>query len=85
MSLSINVTNADVTIAPAVAAQTTTLDGEVLIRRIADLPGQSKVRVFVQGIDDPIDLDELSGDNYGSDWTYEQVKTALTNWIAANG
>jgi len=65
--------------------ETVTLNGEVLIRRIVDIPGERQVVVFVDGLG-RIELDELSGDNYDTpaEWSNADVLTALTNYINAN-
>ena len=62
-----------------------TLNGEVSIRRIVDIPGERQVVVFVDGLG-RIELDELSGDNYDTpaEWSNADVLTALTNYINAN-
>lgn len=65
--------------------ETVTLNGEVSIRRIVDIPGERQVVVFVDGLG-RIELDELSGDNYDTpaEWSNADVLTALTNYINAN-
>jgi len=65
--------------------ETVTLNGEVLIRRIVDIPGERQVVVFVDGLG-RIELDELSGDNYDTpaEWSNADILTALTNYINAN-
>jgi len=65
--------------------ETVTLNGDVSIRRIVDIPGEKQVVVFVDGLG-RIELDELSGDNYDSpaEWSNADVLTALTNYINAN-
>tara|TARA_B110000285_G_C14670321_1_gene400034 strand:- start:25 stop:279 length:255 start_codon:yes stop_codon:yes gene_type:complete len=65
--------------------ETVTLNGDVSIRRIVDIPGDKQVVVFVDGLG-RIELDELSGDNYDSpaEWSNADVLTALTNYINAN-
>ena len=64
--------------------QSVTLEGEVIINRIVDYPGQKKVVATVKGIGS-IELDELSGDNYDTpaEWTNADVVTAVTNLINA--
>lgn len=54
--------------------------GEISIQRITDYPGQKKVVATVKGIG-PIELDELSGDNYDTpaEWTNADVVAAVTN------
>ena len=65
--------------------ETVTLNGQVSIRRIVDIPGERQVVVFVDGLG-RIELDELSGDNYDTpaEWSNADVLTALTNYINAN-
>lgn len=65
--------------------ETVTLNGEVSIRRIVDIPGERQVVVFVDSLG-RIELDELSGDNYDTpaEWSNADVLTALTNYINAN-
>ena len=65
--------------------ETVTLNGEVSIRRIVDIPGEKQVVVFVDGLG-RIELDELSGDNYDTpaEWSNADILTALTNYINAN-
>lgn len=65
--------------------ETVTLNGDVLIRRIVDIPSEKQVVVFVDGLG-RIELDELSGDNYDTpaEWSNADVLTALTNYINAN-
>jgi hypothetical protein len=65
--------------------ETVTLNGEVSIRRIVDIPGERQVVVFVDGLG-RIELDELSGDNYDTpaEWSNADILTALTNYINAN-
>lgn len=60
--------------------QSVTLNGDVIIRRIVDIPGQKKVVAFVEGVG-RLELDELSGDNYDTpaEWTNADVVTAVTN------
>lgn len=64
--------------------QSITLEGEVIISRIVDIPGEKRVIAFVEGIG-RLDLDELSGDNYDTpaEWTNADVVTAVTNLINA--
>ena len=65
--------------------ETVTLNGDVSIRRIVDIPGEKQVVVFVDGLG-RIELGELSGDNYDTpaEWSNADVLTALTNYINAN-
>ena len=62
--------------------QSVTLSGDVVIRRIVDIPGQKKVVAFVEGVG-RLELDELSGDNYDTpaEWTNADVVTAVTNLL----
>lgn len=84
MSLTIDVNNADVVTTPAKAAETTNVDGTLTIKRIIDLPAESKIKVVVDSIPGPIELTELSGDSYGTDWTYSTIQTELSAWVVAN-
>jgi hypothetical protein len=59
--------------------QSVTLNGDVVIRRIVDIPSDKKVIVFVEGAG-RIELDDLSGNNYG-EWTQTDVATAVTNLL----
>lgn len=68
----------NVVVAPAV---TKDLE-EVTVARIVDLPLEKKVRVFVRELGRPVDLPQLSGDNYG-DWSDEDVASALKTQIAS--
>ena len=60
--------------------QSVTVSGDVVIRRIVDIPGEKKVVAFVEGVG-RLELDELSGDNYDTpaEWTNADVVTAVTN------
>jgi hypothetical protein len=65
-----------VVVAPAV-----TKDLEkVTIVRIVDLPIEKKVRAFVRELGRPIELPELSGENYG-EWSNEDVEKAVAEEI----
>ena len=65
-----------VVVAPAV-----TKDLEkVTIVRIVDLPVEKKVRAFVRELGRPIELPELSGENYG-EWSNEDVEKAVAEEI----
>lgn len=61
-----------VVIAPAVTKELE----KVTVVRIVDLPVEKKVRAFVRELGRPIDLPELSGENYG-DWSDEDVENAV--------
>lgn len=65
--------------------QSVTLSGDVVIRRIVDIPGEKKVIAFVDGVG-RLELDELSGDNYDTptEWTNADIVTAVTNLINGN-
>lgn len=67
------------------AAQVVTLNGDVQISRIADLPAERKVFAFVEGLG-RIELESLSGDNYDNpnEWTNADVVSAVQAWITAN-
>ena len=67
-----------VVVAPAVTKNL----NEVTIARIVDLPLEKKVRVFVRELGRPVDLPQLSGDNYG-DWSDEDVVAALKDQISS--
>ena len=64
--------------------QSVTVSGDVVIRRIVDIPGQKKVVAFVEGVG-RLELDELSGDNYDTpaEWTNADVVAAVKNVITA--
>lgn len=65
-----------ITVAPA-----RTKDIEKLtVVRIVDLPVEKKVRAFVRELGLPIELPQLSGENYG-DWTDKSVETAIVEEI----
>jgi hypothetical protein len=53
---------------------------KITIVRIVDLPVEKKVRAFVREIGLPIELPQLSGENYG-DWTDKAVETAIVEEI----
>ena len=62
--------------------QSVTVSGDLVIRRIVDIPGEKKVVAFVEGVG-RLELDELSGDNYDTpaEWTNADVVTAVTNLL----
>jgi hypothetical protein len=65
-----------VVVAPAV-----TKDLEkITVVRIVDLPVEKKVRAFVRELGRPIELPELSGENYG-DWNDEDIQKAVASEI----
>jgi hypothetical protein len=53
---------------------------KVTIVRIIDLPVEKKVRAFVSELGRPIELPELSGENYG-EWSNEDVEKAVVSEI----
>jgi len=53
---------------------------KVTIVRIVDLPVEKKVRAFVRELGRPIELPELSGENYG-EWSNEDVEEAVASEI----
>ena len=53
---------------------------KITIVRIVDLPGEKKVRAFDRELGRPIELSELSGENYG-EWTNEDVEKAVAEEI----
>lgn len=61
-----------VVIAPAVTKELE----KVTVVRIVDLPVEKKVRAFVRELGRPLDLPELSGENYG-DWSDEDIESAV--------
>ena len=79
-NLSINLSSAKTVVTQP--EESVTLDGEVIIRRIVDIPGEKQVVAFVEGIG-RLELDELSGDNYDTpaEWSNNDVVTAVTNII----
>ena len=79
-NLSINLSSAKTVVTQP--EESVTLEGEVIIRRIVDIPGEKQVVAFVEGIG-RLELDELSGDNYDTpaEWSNDDVVTAVTNII----
>jgi hypothetical protein len=53
---------------------------KVTVVRIVDLPVEKKVRAFVRELGRPIELPELSGENYG-EWTNQDVEKAVASEI----
>jgi hypothetical protein len=53
---------------------------KVTIVRIVDLPVEKKVRAFVRELGRPIELPELSDENYG-EWSNEDVEKAVVSEI----
>lgn len=64
--------------------ESVTLQGNVVIKRIVDIPGEKKVIAFVEGIG-RLELDELSGDNYDvpTEWSNADVVNAVANLIGS--
>ena len=65
-----------VVVAPAVTKDLEKIN----IVRIVDLPVEKKVRAFVRELGRPIELSELSGENYG-EWSNEDVEKAVVSEI----
>jgi len=74
--LSINLSSAKTIVTQP--EESVTVKGEVIIRRIVDIPGDKKVVAFVDEIG-RLELDDLSGDNYDTpaEWTNADVVTAV--------
>ena len=53
---------------------------KITVVRIVDLPVEKKVRAFVRELGRPIELPELSGENYG-EWSNEDVEKAVVSEI----
>ena len=53
----------------------------VTIQRIIDIPLTRKVKVKIDVFDDLIELSSLSNDNYGSNWTYDSVNSAVKSYV----
>lgn len=53
---------------------------KITVVRIIDLPIEKKVRAFVRELGYPIELPELSGENYG-EWSNEDVEKAVVSEI----
>ena len=53
---------------------------KITVVRIVDLPVEKKVRAFVRELGRPIELSELSGENYG-EWSNEDVEKAVVSEI----
>lgn len=53
---------------------------KITVVRIVDLPVEKKVRAFVRELGRPLDLPELSGENYG-DWSDKDVESAVKTQI----
>jgi len=49
---------------------------KLTVVRIVDLPVEKKVRAFVRELGLPLDLPQLSGENYG-DWSDPDVESAV--------
>ena len=80
ITLSINLSSAKTVVTQP--EQSVTLEGEVNIRRIVDIPSEKKVIAFVEGIG-RLELDELSGYNYDTpaEWKNADIVTAVANII----
>jgi len=53
----------------------------VTIQRIIDIPLTKKVKVKIDVFDELIELSSLSNDNYGSNWTYDSVNSAVKSYV----
>ncbi len=53
------------------------------IERIIDIPSKNKVNVKLSCCDDIMTVEALSDGNYGSDWTYNSLKSACKTMIEA--
>jgi len=65
-----------ITIAPA---RTKEIE-KLTIIRIVDLPIEKKIRVFVRELGNPIELADLSGENYG-DWSDADIVKSVTTAV----
>jgi hypothetical protein len=54
--------------------------GDVVIERIVDNPVDKIIEVELADIG-YVKLSSLSDSNYPSDWTYAEIKTAVTNYL----
>jgi hypothetical protein len=61
-----------ITVAPA---RTKEME-KLTVVRIVDLPVEKKVRAFVRELGLPLDLPQLSGENYG-EWSDSDVESAV--------
>jgi hypothetical protein len=61
-----------ITVAPARTKEVEKLT----VVRIVDLPVEKKVRAFVRELGLPLDLPQLSGENYG-EWSDSDVESAV--------
>jgi hypothetical protein len=61
-----------ITVAPARTKEVEKLT----VVRIVDLPVEKKVRAFVRELGLPLDLPQLSGENYG-DWSDSDIESAV--------
>lgn len=75
-TLSINLSSAKTIV--TTPEESVTVSGEVVIRRIVDMPGAKKVIAFVDEIG-RLELDDLSGVNYDTpaEWTNADVVKAV--------
>lgn len=53
----------------------------VIVQRIIDMPLTRKVKVKIDVFDELIELSSLSNDNYGSNWTYDSVNSAVKSYV----
>ena len=53
----------------------------VTVQRIIDMPLTRKVKVKIDVFDELIELSSLSNDNYGSNWTYDSVNSAVKSYV----
>lgn len=51
------------------------------VARIINLPTEKKVRVFIRELGQPMDLPQLSGENYGV-WTDKAIEDAIIEEFA---
>ena len=49
--------------------------------RIINLPTEKKIRVFIRELGQPMDLPQLSGENYGV-WTDSAIESAIAEEFA---
>jgi hypothetical protein len=65
-------------------AETVSLNGDIVINRIVDIPAEKRVFVLLENVGQ-IELAELSGDNYDTpaEWTNADVVAAVKNVITA--
>lgn len=63
-------------------AQTATINGQITINRIVDMPSEKKVIVFTKELG-KIDLLSLSDDNYDNpdEWTNADIISAIQDYV----